>query len=159
MPSDGSPFSDPKTVTAQIEYAKEDIDINSAVTIEFSHDSGQVLASVSIIGNGENVVPSEGYLLSGTDGSLRYTNDTLTVSESEDITYSAEIPSEFNFDSLNERKLQNFIDSIRGSAEPAVPAEVGLEVTALTESIYESAATGSVVEIDTFLDDYDCSSS
>lgn len=143
----------PETVTAQIEYETEEIDVNSAVTIELGNDEGTILVSASIIGTGNDIVPREGYFISGTDGSLAYMDDTLTVSETEDITYTADIPADFNFDALNKRKLENFVDSISGTVGPAVPAEIGLEVTALTEAIYEAGDTGRLVTVDEVITD------
>lgn len=140
-------------VTAQIEYEKPGLDVNSGITIQLGEDQ-PVIATVSINGDGEDIVPREGYFLWGTDGSLSYTNDTLYISETDDITYTAEIPSDFNFDTLNKRKLKNFVESVAGTAEPAVPAEVGLEVTALTEAIYESADIGERIVLDEFLSEY-----
>lgn len=142
----------PQAVTAQVQYDRPSVDVNSAVTIELGEGDDRILVTACITGDGDDVIPSEGYFFWGTDGSLAYVDDVLTVTESEHVTYTAEIPSEFSFDTLNERKLENFIDAINGRATPAVPAEVGLEMTALTEAIYESAATGSRVELDTFID-------
>ena len=149
----------PKTVTAQVEYDKPSLDVNSAVTIEMERGDQSFLSSVSITGDGDDVIPTEGYFIWGTEGSIVYVNDVLHIHESDDVTYRAEIPSEFNFDALNKRKLENFIGSIEGDVDPAVPAEVGLEVTALTEAIYESADTGTVVDIDEFIDGCDSSDS
>jgi len=143
----------PQAVTAQIEYDKPSLDVNSAVTIEFGDDGDSILATVSITGDGDDVIPSEGYFIWGTDGSLAYVDDVLQITQNDDVTYTAEIPSEFSFERLNERKLRNFIDAINGRADPAVPAEVGLEVTTLTEAIYESADTGSRIDLDSFLTD------
>ena len=147
--------STPKTVTAQIEYDKPSLDVNSAVTIEMEGDDDRFLSSVTITGDGDDVIPTEGYFIWGTDGSMAYVDDVLHINESDEVTYRAEIPSEFNFDTLNKRKLENFIESIHGDADPAVPAEVGLEVTALTEAIYESDETGRMVDIDAFIDGFD----
>jgi predicted dehydrogenase len=146
--------AEPQSVTAQIEYEKPGLDVNSAVTIAFERDGETILATATISGEGDDVIPTEGYFVWGTDGSLTYVNDTLYVTESEDVTYTAEIPSEFSFDTLNKRKLQNFIDAIDGADEAAVPAEVGLEVTALTEAIYESGDEGKRVEMDAFFDGF-----
>ena len=146
--------SSPRAVTAQIQFDRPSLDVNSAVTLELGDGDDSILATACITGDGDDVIPSEGYFIWGTNGSLAYVDDVLTVSESEDVTYTAEIPSEFSFDRLNQRKLENFIDAINGRAAPAVPAEVGLEVTALTEAIYESAETGSRIDLDTFIDQY-----
>lgn len=140
-------------VTAQVEYEKPSLDVNSAVTMELECNEEPVLATASITGEGDNVIPTEGYFIWGTTGSLAYVNDVLYISQNDDVTYTADIPSDFNFDALNKRKLRNFIESVRGNAEPAVPAEIGLEVTALTEAIYRSADTGTRVDLDTFIDE------
>lgn len=147
--------TNPQAVTAQINYDQPSLDVNSAMSIELGRNDENILATASITGEGDNVIPSEGYFIWGTEGSMAYVNDRLYVTENDDVTYTAEIPSEFSFDKLNKRKLENFIDAIEGSTAPAVPAEVGLEVTALTEAIYESDETGTRVDIDTFIDGYE----
>ncbi|MFB6179034.1 MAG: Gfo/Idh/MocA family protein [Halorientalis sp.] len=144
----------PGTVTAQIDYEKPDLDVNSAVTIELERDGRSTLATASITGDGDSVIPTEGYFIWGTEGSLAYVDDVLHVIHNDYVSYSAEIPSEFSFEVLNERKLQNFVDSIYGTADPAVPAQVGLEVAALTEAIYKADETGSRVDVDAFIDEY-----
>lgn len=139
--------AEPRTVTAQIEYAKPEIDVNSALTIGLANADRRITASVSISGDGVDVVPEEGYFFWGTDGYLAYVDDELVVTESSGVTYRTEITADYDFNVLNERKLQNFIGSIEGTTEPAVPAEDGLEITALTEAAYAAADSQASVEV------------
>lgn len=146
---------EPRTVSAQIEYGAPSVDINTAATIELEVGSRSAFASVAIIGNGDQMVPSEGYFVWGTNGSLKYVDDTLTVTRGSAAPYYAEIPSDFDFTSLNRRKLENFVASILSDEEPAVPADIGLEVTVLTEALYEAAETGERIDLDSFIDAHD----
>jgi predicted dehydrogenase len=52
-----------------------------------------------------------------------------------------------DFDTLNRRKLQNFLEAIESHTESAVPGTVGLTITALTEAAYQADATGSTVSV------------
>ena len=58
-----------------------------------------------------------------------------------------------DFQSLNRRKLENFIGSIEGTVDPAVPGDVGLQVTALTEAAYRAADNGRSVVIQPLIED------
>jgi predicted dehydrogenase len=69
------------------------------------------------------------------------------------MTYQTEITGGTDFQSLNRRKLENFVHSIEGTASPAVPGEYGLRVTALTEAAYRSADQGVTVDLESFIED------
>jgi predicted dehydrogenase len=144
--------ADAKQVTAQIDYHGSAIDVNSAATIELDDGGTPITASVGITGNGQDIVPAEGYFLWGSDGAVTYADDRLVVTGAENVTYESEIPSDYDFDVLNRRKLENFVASIEGTAEPAVPAEVGFDVTILTEAIYDAANRGERIDLATYLE-------
>jgi predicted dehydrogenase len=137
----------PVSVGAQISVEKSRVDINSALSLQLEESDTQITASVGISGDGVDVDPTEGYVYWGTDGRLDYTNGRLTVAEKEGMTYQTEITEGIDFQTLNKRKLENFISSMQGTVDPAVPGEFGLQVTALTEAAYQAAETGSVVSV------------
>ncbi|WP_336003446.1 Gfo/Idh/MocA family protein [Halorientalis halophila] len=142
----------PTTVSAQIEYAMPDIDVNSVLTIGMERDDQPVLASVAIVGDGVDLTPREGYRFWGTSGSISYMDDELVVTERDGATYRTEMTIDADFDALNRRKLRNFADAIEGTAESAVPGTVGLTVTAVTEAAYQAAASGSTVSVQSIID-------
>ena len=139
--------TDPESVTAVIEYVEPEVDVNSALSVELDRDGNTVLASVGITGWGNEITPSEGYVFWGHDGRLSFVEDTVVVAEQDAATYRTEISEGTDFETLNRKKIRNFVDSIDGSAEPAVPGEVGLQVTALTEAAYRAADTGTTVSV------------
>lgn len=143
----------PQTVSAQMEFAKPDIDVNSALSVDLRRDGRSITAGLTICGNGVRVVPSEGYFCWGSAGQISYQGDLLVIDERDAPTYSTEITTDYDFNHLNEQKLQNFVDSIEGTAEPAVPASVGLEVTALTEAAYDANDRGTRVDVQPVIDD------
>ena len=144
--------AEPTTVTAQIQYAMPDIDVDSVLTIGLERDTAPVLASVAIVGDGIDVTPREGYRFWGTDGTISYTDDELVIEEQDGATYRTEMAIDADFDTLNRRKLQNFLDAIEGRTESAVPGTVGLTITALTEAAYQADATGSAVSVQSIVE-------
>jgi predicted dehydrogenase len=151
--------ADPVTVTAQMSFADPGIDVNSALTIELdpAESDRAVTASVGISGDGMDVAPNEGYFFWGSAGRLSYVGDELAGRESDAGTYRTTIESDYDFNTLNERKLQHFVDVVAGRADPVVSAEAGVQVTALTEAAYESAASGSRVTVQEMIDPVDSS--
>jgi predicted dehydrogenase len=145
--------STPVEVGAQITFEEPGVDVNSALSIELDRDGNTVTASVGISGDGVDNHPSEGYFYWGTEGRLAYTDGELVVAEQDGMTYRTEITGGTDFQTLNELKLDNFIAAIEGLEAPAVPGEVGLQVTALTEAAYQAAETSSVVSVQPLIDE------
>jgi len=137
----------PETVAAEIEYEKPDLDVNSSLSIRLDRDGEPITTSVSVSGDGVDVEIVEGYIFWGTGGRLTYSDNCIEVAEKDAVTYTTEIEDDTDFETVNERKIENFVQSIQGSAEPAVPGEVGLWVTALTEAAYRSADSGNRVAV------------
>lgn len=144
--------TEPISVVAQAEFVAPRVDVNSALAARLDHDGTTILASVGVSGNGLGASPSEGYFYWGTQGRLSYTDNRIVVAEKEAMTYSTEITGGTGFQTLNQRKLENFIGSIEGTAEPAVPGAVGIQITALTESIYRAADSGERVSVQPLID-------
>jgi predicted dehydrogenase len=145
--------AEPERVSADIEYAEPRVDVNSALTIRLLRDGEPITAGVTISGDGVDVSPTEGYFYWGTEGRASYVDDRITVSEKGAVTYRTELTGESGFQTLTREKLANFADSIGGTAEPAVPGEVGLRVTALTEAIYRADETGTRTSVQSVIDE------
>jgi len=143
--------AEPTCVTAQIEYLEPQVDINSAFTLRLQGGEQPITASVGITGDGMGATPREGYVFYGTEGRLQYIDDTIELEKPDGTLYRTEIEGGSGFKSLNRRKLQNFAASTEGVAEPAVPGEVGLTVTAVTEAIYRAAETGTETSVQTLI--------
>ena len=137
----------PKSVTAQMNYAAERVDINTAGTVKLNRDGEEVLGSLGLSGDGVEVDPDEGYTYWGSDGMLTYSGQEIVVVETDGLTYRTDVTEGTDFQSLNRRKVENFTESIEGTVEPAVSGMVGVQVTALTEALYRAADTGSVIEV------------
>lgn len=144
--------ADPTSVTATIDFADPGVDVNSAITMEMDQEDSSLVASVGVTGDGMAVEPDEGYVFWGSDGRLRYDGSRIEVKESGVATYAGTIENDVGFDVLNRRKIENFAASIEGTVDPAVSGEVGLAVTALTEAIYEAAASDSRVAVDQLIE-------
>jgi predicted dehydrogenase len=144
---------EPTSVTSLIDYAEPEVDVNAALAMRLDRGDGDLLASAGISGDGVDVDPLEGYLFWGTEGRVSYADDRIAVAEKGAVTYETEITGGTDFQALNRAKLENFIASIEGAARPAVPAEVGLQVTALTEAAYRSAEAGRAIEVQPLIDE------
>ena len=140
-------------VSADIEYAEPRVDVNSAISLRLLDDGRPITAGITISGDGVDVSPTEGYFFWGTEGRASYTGDRITVSEKGAVTYRTEVADDTGFQTLNREKLANFADSIEGTAEQAVPGEVGLRVTALTEAIYRADETGTRTSVQSVIDE------
>lgn len=145
--------SEPRSVAAQIEFAEPQVDVNSALSLDLENRGNRITAGVTISGDGVDISPSEGYFFWGTEGRASYIDDEITVAEKGAVTYRTEIEDASNFQTLNRQKLANFVDSIEGTAEPAVPGEFGLKVTALTEAAYRAEETGSRTSVQSVIDE------
>jgi predicted dehydrogenase len=143
---------EPRSVTAQMTFEEPGVDIDSTLTMTLDHDGQSMLAGICISGDGVHGSPTEGYTFWGTEGRLSYADDRISVAEKNAVTYSTSIDSGTGFKILNRLKLENFIGSIEGTAEPAVPGEVGLRVTAVTEAAYQAADDGETVSVPSLLD-------
>ncbi len=143
----------PSSVSAQIEYARPGVDVNSALAMELDRGDDRLIASVTISGDGVEVTPSEGYFYWGTKGRLAYVDGRISVAEKDAVTYWTDVGGGADFQTLNRRKLENFVGSIEGTVEPAVPGETGLQVTALTEATYRAADAGETVTLQPLIGD------
>jgi predicted dehydrogenase len=143
--------ADPVSVTATVDRRGSDVDVNSALTMTLERRDAAIrtrppnptpiTASVGISGDGTSVPdPGESLRIWGTDGTVSFDGETITVREA-GMTYET-TPSVPDFEELTRRKLGNVVDAIDGEADLEIPAADGRRVVALTEAAYESAERG-----------------
>lgn len=144
----------PASVSAQVTYASPGVDVNSVLAVALERESGeQVLASVTISGDGVNLAPAEGYAVWGTEGRVTFDGEVIKLEERGATVYESSIDAPTDFSTLTAAKLTNFLESIAGEAESAVPGEVGLQVTALTEGVYLADEENRRVDVQSLIDD------
>ncbi|AUV81353.1 gfo/Idh/MocA family oxidoreductase [Salinigranum rubrum] len=148
--------AEPTTVTATVDRRGHDVDVNSALTMTLERresavrtrqpNPASITASVGVSGDGTSVPdPGESLRIWGTDGTISFDGDTITVREA-GMTYET-TPSVPDFEELTRRKLGNVVDAIDGEAELEIPATDGRRVVALTEAAYEAAERGERVSV------------
>ncbi|AFZ71811.1 Gfo/Idh/MocA family protein [Natronobacterium gregoryi] len=145
----------PISVSAHVSYASPKVDVNSALSLRLERDADDrsVLASVTVSGDGVNRSPSEGYAIWGSDGRIAFDGEVIRLEERNGMVYESQIDAPTDFSTLTTAKLTNFLESITGEAEPAVPGDVGLQVTALTEATYLADEEGREVDVQSLIDD------
>ena len=144
----------PVSVAATMDYREHDIDVNSALALTLERDGEPITASVTITADGvQEPNTYEGFVLWGTEGRLTYSRDQLTVTERGSEPTEIPVEADVSFRFLLERKLSDFIESVRGEHSPTVPGSYGLTVVALTEAAYDSLETQSVVDVGAYLRD------
>lgn len=144
--------SRPAEVAALMEYRDHDIDVNSALSVRLERDGESVLASIGVSGDGPaSPHTSEGIVIWGTEGRVEYSgDDVITVVEKDGTNrthYTTDITDGTDFETVFTAKLENFVDAVRGEADPQVPGDVGLRVTALTEAAYRAFEEGTTVDV------------
>jgi len=139
--------AEPQSVSAQMEFDSPGVDTDAALTLALERDGRPVTASVSVSGDGIDGEPAESYAIWGTEGRITFDGERICVAEKGATTYETEITEGTDFAALTDRKLENFLASVRGDDEPAMPGEVGLEITALTEAAYRAAEEGRRVDV------------
>jgi predicted dehydrogenase len=137
----------PTSVAAAVDRAAHEVDVDSALAATLDRGGDTVTASVGVTGDGaSSPAPGESLRLFGTDGAVEFDGDRLRVTE-DGVTYAAEVP-EPEFETVTRRKLDNFVEAVRGEAGLEIPARDALKVTALTEAAYEAADSGRRVDVD-----------
>jgi predicted dehydrogenase len=161
--------AEPRSVTASVDRQEYDVDVNSALTATLSRrdgaDAGQtttdaagvtdaaasggtplVTASIGVSGAGTSIPdPGESLRIWGTDGTIAFDGETITVRES-GMTYES-TPSAPDFETLTRRKLGNVVAAIDDEGELEIPAADGRRVVALTEAAYAAAERGERVSV------------
>jgi len=127
-----------KRCCAFIDNLGSQVDINSALTIEFE---GGAQGNVSVVGNGPGWY--EDITIWCEKGAFYMRNGKLEVSDAvgkRSAPTAEELPKGSNPD-------DNFIAAIRGEEEIGCPALWGLRVIEWTEAAWNSSATGETVRV------------
>lgn len=136
---------------AAIMDAEDGVDVNSALAVELHRDGRQVTASVGVTADGPTYpVTDEALVIVGTAGKVTYGDETVTIVERGDEpgeTRTRRISESVDESDVFVAKLDDFVAAARSEREPAVPGEMALGVTALTEAAYEAHDTGTVVDV------------
>jgi predicted dehydrogenase len=75
------------------------------------------------------------------------------ASERGATVHESTIDARTDFTTLTAAKLENFLESIAGTADPAVPGADGLCVTALTEAAYRADERECRVDVEALLEE------
>jgi predicted dehydrogenase len=131
----------PDVVCAQIDNRGSKVDILSALTVRFR---GGAIGTIAVVGDAPGWW--EDVTFYGEDGSL-YIRDNRLILQTR--ARSGGVKSQDITDRLRYKgdPDKNFVDSIRGEAEPQTPAVCGLRVAQLTEAAWESARLGKPVKV------------
>jgi predicted dehydrogenase len=144
-------------VTATVDRRGHDVDVNSALTVTLAPRSDDarsgelgspapITASVGVSGAGVSIPdPGESLRIWGTDGTVAFDGETITVREA-GVTYES-TPAVPDFETLTRRKLRNVVDAVAGEADLEIPATDARRVVALTESAYAAAERGERVSV------------
>jgi len=120
----------PKRVYAQIRYFDAQVDVNSALTIEFA---GGAIAQIAIVGK-TTMGWAEELTITGASGTFRYQQGSMTQYDERAKKSVPKVPRR-----AATTPVANFLDAIRGKAPIAAPPEWGLAVARLTEAAFKSA--------------------
>lgn len=128
---------EPKRVQAFIKQEDTDVDVLTAVTVEFTNGAVGTLAYTSLSPEWR-----EEFTFYGTEGVMRFgAADPLMVHRAgEDILLPQPAES-------GRTPADNFVDAINGNAEVQAPGLCGLRVAQLTEGVYASYAEGRPAEV------------
>ncbi|MCL6626940.1 MAG: Gfo/Idh/MocA family oxidoreductase [Alicyclobacillus shizuokensis] len=130
---------EPQAVLARVDNRGTEVDIDSALTVQFA---GGAVAVFSIVGSA-NIAWWEDVSIHGTQGSALYRNGELLVSTglNQPLTRvdADQLPAESSPDA-------DFVDLVLGRVPAAAaPAECGYRVARLTEAAWQSAEAGTWV--------------
>jgi len=123
----------PKRVYAQMRYFDARVDVNSALTIEFT---GGAIAQIAIVGK-TTMGWAEELTVTGASGTLRYQQGRMTRYDDRGKKTTPKVPRR-----ATATPVGNFVDAIRRKAPIAAPPEWGLAVARLTEAAFQSAKKG-----------------
>lgn len=141
----------PRSVAATMDYREGDVDVNAALAATLERDGRPLTASIGICGDGLDISPSEGLFVWGTEGRVDFHDGTFRIVADGEETHP-ESPEE-DFQVTTRRKMEHFVEVVRGESELAVPGEFGLQVTALTEAAYRAYETGTTVNVPALIEE------
>jgi predicted dehydrogenase len=145
----------PRAVTATGLQTKEGVDIDVSLSIEFNHGNRPLVGSVGLCGESTDFYPDEVISMWGSHGRLRFEKEIrtdrpderlLTVDGSGEASW--ESFQDVDHHKLTRRKVQNFLESMRGNESPRVDGRFALSVAALRQAAIESFETNVRVSLD-----------
>ena len=128
---------EPKRVQAFINQDGADVDVLTAVTVEFTNGAVGTLAYTSLSPEWR-----EEFTFYGDDGVMRFgaAEPLMVHKRGEDIVLPQAAGG-------GNTPANNFVEAILGRAEVQAPGICGLRVAQLTEGVYTSAQSGSPAEV------------
>ena len=137
----------PRSVGAVVEADDNGVDVHSSLSLALERDGRSVPASVFITGDGPTGPDTrEGLYVWGTEGSVEYGPDGVTVRRKDGGTTHRDVP-EYDYAELERRKLGAFVDAVSGERPSPIPPEAGLDVIAITEAAYRASEGGETVDV------------
>lgn len=132
----------PVTVTAEMEFVNERIDVQAALAVRFD---GGTVASITVSGDAPDV--SERITVRGDGGrcTIRgtgWSDREVSITDTEGTEVSAVSEGLSSYD-----KVDAFVRAVRSGETPPATARDALYATALTEAAYEAARTGERVAV------------
>ena len=127
----------PARIAALVDCAGYDVDVNSAITVEF--ESGAI-GNITIVGNASNWW--EDITLNGTKGTLFYRNGVIHHKNGVDGEMRVVNPYDTPWFKSGLSPAGHFIDVIRGKAENQSPSISGLLVVEICQTAVKSAKSG-----------------
>ncbi len=126
-----------KKVFAVMDNFKTEVDINSALTMEFENGA---MGNLAIIGNAPGWY--EDHTIVGSKGAF-YLRQGVGLIQQDALGR----PVKVRLPKVTKDPSSNFVDSILGKASPEVPPECGLRTIEVTEAAWQSAASGKPVRV------------
>lgn len=108
-----------------MDYEEHSVDVNSSLALQFKRNDQPVTASVTITADGvQDPDTYEGLNIWGTKGRLTYGQDILAVIKHNKTPEGMRIDGKTDFQTLLKKKLQDFIEAVRGEHPPTVPGHL-----------------------------------
>ena len=128
---------EPRRVQSFINKEGTDVDVLTAVTVEFTNGAVGTLAYTSLSPEWR-----EEFTFYGTKGVMRFgaAEPLMVHRRGEDILLPKSAES-------GQTPVQNFIDAIKGTEEVQAPGLCGLRVAQLSEGVYASRESGQPVDV------------
>lgn len=149
--------AEPKQVAAVMtdDPDRPGVDVDSALAATLDRDGTALTASIGVTADGSTHPETyEELVVVGTEGKVSVEGDGMTVVEQGEEpgeTTVEHIELDIDESDVFVAKMDDFVASVKGETEPAVPGEVALPVTALTEAAYAARERGETVDIEALL--------
>jgi predicted dehydrogenase len=127
----------PRRIAALVDYDKFDVDINSALTVEFE---GGAIGNLTIVGNAATWW--EDITFNGTKGTIFYRNGVVHHKAGVDGETRVVSPAETPWFRQAACPAGHFVQVIRGEARNQSPSISGLRVVEICQTAVESAKAG-----------------